>query len=198
MPRSILLPDSLNIEFWRTLLDSVDEVWKEDIDAKVVDLYKINDALRFTYTNELELTPQSSLDVMDRETAIKKLNRLGLKLRSTEGISNEALTRLCANISMYWFSKGNKQFVPFLSYTLQVRIQVVKLYTSDYVTFLEEGDSGIGTSIYDGGSWYPTSHVNLYVDPATLVHTDLQSLTDIFFSVVPYTLVVHKWKILNF
>lgn len=198
MSRSVLLPDSLNTPFWRTLLDSVDLVWQDDIDNKIKDIYRINEALRFDATEDFELTSETSINVMDRETAIKKLNSLGLKLRTTEGISNEALTRLCANISMYWFSKGSRQFIPFLSYTLGVRISVVQLYTSDYITFLEEGNPGIGTTIYDGGTWYPTSHVHVYVDPSTLVQTDLQSLIDVFFAVAPYTIVVHSWKILNF
>lgn len=198
MSRSVLLPDSLNTPFWRTLLDSVDLVWQDDIDNKIKDIYRINEALRFDATEDFELTSETNINVMDRETAIKKLNSLGLKLRTTEGISNEALTRLCANISMYWFSKGSRQFIPFLSYTLGVRISVVQLYTSDYITFLEEGNPGIGTTIYDGGTWYPTSHVHVYVDPSTLVQTDLQSLIDVFFAVAPYTIVVHSWKILNF
>lgn len=198
MARSVLLPDSLNTPFWRTLMDSVDVVWDDTIDSKIKDLYRINESLLFDTTEEFGLTPASSLNIMDRETAVKKLSSLGLKLRTTEGISNEALTRLCANISMYWFSKGSRQFIPFLSYTLGVRLSVVQLYTNDYVTFLEEGDVGIGTTIYDGGTWYPTSHVTVYIDPATLVETDLQSLIDVFFAVAPYNLVVHKWKILNF
>lgn len=198
MARSILLPDSLNTEVWRTLMDAVDSVWKESIDAKIVDIARINEVIRLHTTSDLQLTSESLIDIMDRETAIKKLNSLGLSLRSTNGISDKALTRLCANISKYWFEKGSKRFIPFLSYTLGVRLKVVQLYTSDYTNFLEEGDSGIGTSIYDGGTWYPTSHVNVYVDPGTLIETDLQSFTDIFFCVVPYTLVVHKWKILNF
>lgn len=198
MSRSVLLPDSLNTEVWRTLLDAVDYVWKDNIDARIVDLSRVNEVIRFASTEDGGLTSEASLDGMDRETAIKKLNSLGLKLRSTEGLSNKALTRLCANISTYWFSKGSSKFIPFLSYVLGVRLKVVQLYTNNYTTFLEEGNAGIGTSIYDGGTWYPTSHVNVYVDPATLVETDLQSFTDIFFCVAPYTLVVHKWKILNF
>ena len=198
MPGSVLLPDSLNTEFWRTLLDAVDHVWKDDIDAKIVDIFKINEVLRFSSTNNYELTSESNIDVMDRETAIKKLSSLGLKLRSTENLSNIALNRLCANISMYWFGKGSEQFIPFLSYTLGVRLKVVQLYTNNYSTFLEDGDPGIGTTIYDDGTWYPTSHVTVYVDPNTLIDTDLQSFQDIFFSIVPYTIVVHKWKILNF
>lgn len=198
MPRSILLPDSLNTDTWRTLLDAVDYTWKDSIDSKILDLYRINEVLRFNSTADQELTSESSLDTMDRETAIKKLNSLGLRLRSTDGLSTLALTRLCANISTYWFGKGSKQFIPFLSYVLGVRLKVVQLYTNNYVNFLEVGDPGIGSTIYSGGTWYPTSHVNVYVDPSTMIQTDLQSLTDIFFSVVPYTLVVHKWKILNF
>jgi hypothetical protein len=198
MPRSVLLPDSLNTEFWRTLLDAVDYVWKDNIDAKIQDIFRINEAVRFITTEDHELTPESNKDVLDRETAMKKLNSLGLKLRSTEGISDLALTRLCANISMYWFGKGNQQFIPFLEYTLGVKTKAVQLYTNDYVNFLEAGDPGIGSLIYDGGSWYPTSHINMYVAPNTLIDTDLQSFQDVFFSIVPYTIVVHKWKILNF
>lgn len=198
MARSILLPDSLNTEVWRTLMDAVDYVWKDSIDSKILDIARINEVIRFHTTDDLQLTSESLIDVMDRETSIKKLNSLGLSLRSTDGLSDKALTRLCANISKYWFEKGSKRFIPFLSYTLGVRLKVVQLYTNNYTTFLEEGDSGIGTSVYDGGTWYPTSHVNVYIDPSTLVETDLQSFTDIFFCVVPYTLVVHKWKILNF
>lgn len=198
MARSILLPDSLNTVFWRTLLDAVDAVWEAPIDNRVKDLYRINDVLRFTSTSDQALTSASSLDVLDRETAIKKLNSLGLKLRTTESLSDTALTRLCANISTYWFGKGNKHFMSFLEYTLAVRTKAVPLYTQDYIIFLEEGDSGIGTKVYEGGTWYPTSHINVYVDPTTLVQTDLQSFQDVFFAVAPYTLVVHKWKILNF
>lgn len=198
MPRSILLPDSLNTPFWRTLLDAVDSVWAAPIDNKVKDLYRINEVLRFNQTEEFALTSSSNIDIMDRETAIKKLNSLGLKLRATENLSTTALTRICANISTYWFGKGNKHFMPFLEYALAVRAKAIPLYTQDYITFLEEGDVGIGIKIYDGGTWYPTTHVNVYLDPTTLVETDLQSFQDVFFAVAPYTLVVHKWKILNF
>jgi hypothetical protein len=92
-------------------------------------------------------------------------------------------------IGQYWFEKGRGSMIDFLNFCTDTQFGITSLWTQDYVYFLDEGDPGIGTTIFDGGTWYPTTHVRLKVIGA-LAQTDLQSIGAFFYEVANYNLVL--------
>lgn len=205
MSRTLLIPDGLANDFWLTLMAAVDNVWEEDIDAKIVGLARVhNTVLEPTSQRidgvDLNLSSYYARETYDRETLLKLINDLGLELNNISPLlSTRCLDRLRANIGAFWLSsKGTRECQAFISYVLNVRMKIAPLYTQDYVTFVEEGSPAIGTFLEDGGSWYLTSSVNIYVDPASLVETDLKSFKEITLALLPYTTVPNRWYTLNF
>ena len=64
------------------------------------------------------------------------------------------------------------------------------LWSSDYKTFLEEGDPSIGTPIWQGGDWFPTTHVRLYFDFFKFQGISATDLGNFFYEFANYNLVL--------
>lgn len=205
MSRTLLIPDGLANDFWLTLIAAVDSVWEEDIDAKITGLARVHHSTIEPYSQridgvDLNLSSYSDRETYDRETLLKLINDLGLSLNNiSPALSLGCLDRIRANIGAFWLSsKGTRECQAFISYVLNVRIKIVPLYTEDFVTLVEEGSPAIGTFLEDGGSWYLTSSVNIYIDPSSMIETDLKSFKEITLALLPYTTVPNRWYTLNF
>jgi hypothetical protein len=64
------------------------------------------------------------------------------------------------------------------------------LWTEDYINFIEEGAPGIGFPVWDGGLWYPTTHVTLEYDPSAFVSLRPKDVTDFFYYFANINLVL--------
>jgi hypothetical protein len=128
---------------------------------------------------------------VDRSTLIQQVNMLGLKLSNAGVFSEDGFRALSKFLGAFWFEKGKQTTIDFINFCLGVEFKIYRMWTSDYVNFLPEGDPDIGTKIYDTppGAWYPTTHVTLEVPSGYDV--DATALTQFFYEICNYNLVLH-------
>jgi alpha-tubulin suppressor-like RCC1 family protein len=106
-------------------------------------------------------------------------------------LTEEDYLRIFRNLGHYWFSKGKGTFADFIGVCLNSLFEVTNMWTADYATFLEEGDVGIGTSIVNGGTWYPTTHVMLNVISSRYASFPVELVTQLFYDFANYNLVLY-------
>jgi hypothetical protein len=141
------------------------------------------------YTNPAQLVPFGSWSQPERALLVKQVNMLGMKLQSAGIISDDGYQAIARWVGMYWFGKGTQAFIDFINYSLSSSLAVAKLWTSDYKNFLQEGDPGIGTPIWEGGEWYPTTTVEI-VAAGGLTNIDIPTLVNFFYEIANYNLVL--------
>lgn len=202
LPRSILLaPYLANNSYYKDYTDAIDNIFDAPIESKIDGLKNIRNMWVPSKMTEALIAQNHIVDFNtwggpDRATIIEQVNLLGMKLTNA-GMVNELSYRALAKfLGTYWFQKGTDKLVDFLSFTLSNTLQLFNLWTNDYKTFLQEGDSGIGTTIYAGGTWYPTSHVRLVTHDYTI---DVLSIAHFFYEVCNYNIVLESiMEILDF
>jgi hypothetical protein len=195
-PREILLPPYIFQDYFRDFMDSIDEVFETMVDTKTEilgdlrNMWVTNPAMEQSlYDNPAQLTPFESWSQPERALLVKQVNMLGMKLRSAGIISDDGYQAIARWVGMYWFGKGTEAFIDFINYSLSSSLTVVKLWTSDYVNFLPDGDAGIGTPIWDGGDWYPTTTVDI-IAQGGLNNIDIPTLVNFFYEIANYNLVL--------
>lgn len=202
IPREILLPPYLFVnEYFTDFMNAVDEVFETmvDIPTEVLgdlrNMWVTNPALEQSlYDNPNQLIPFSSWSQPERDILVKQVNMLGMKLRSAGIISDDGYQAIARWVGMYWFGKGTQSFINFINYSLSSSLRVVKLWTQDYKNFLPDGDPGIGTPIWAGGTWYPTTTVSI-IAAGGLTNIDIPTLVNFFYEIANYNLVLQSVNI---
>jgi hypothetical protein len=196
-PRSILLPpymatNPLFVDF----MDAVDEVYEPLVDMKTEilgdlrNVWVTNPQLENNQIEDNQLIPFEAWSQPERDLLVKQVNALGMKLQNAGIISNDSYQVISRWVGQYWFGKGTQAFIDFINYCLSSSLAVTKLWTQDYVTFVPEGDPTIGTPIWEGGPWYPTTHVSI-VASGGLQQLDINTLISFFYEIANYNLVLY-------
>jgi len=134
----------------------------------------------------------------------RKLNQLGFVYNDidflslpTEYDNSDAIQILSDTLGGYYIhTKGTKNFADFFGYCFKAIFRVEQLWSyengnDEYPVLLPAGNAGIGTPVWNGGTWYPTSHVNLYYDLAKFGNSlNEQAVKDFFVYISPINLVV--------
>ena len=127
----------------------------------------------------------------DSVTQRLRLNQLGLRLMDPTLVDDASINRLIQNIGLFWYSKGLASFLDFISFCLNTAAEYVNLWTQDYISFVPEGDPGIGSPVWNGGTWYPTTHIRvLIIDPGLVNGTTLRNFVRLFYDIANYNLVL--------
>lgn len=195
-PRSILLPPYLLFsQYWLDYTDSIDAVLGPTVDAKIDILANIrnmwvtNPELENGAIADAQLVPFDAWSQPEREILVRQVNLLGMKLQNAGVLSNDSYHTVARFVGQYWFEKGTQAFIDFINFALQSNLTVEKLWTQDYVNFTPEGDPSIGTPIWEGGTWYPTTHVAI-VASGGLGAIDVNTLVSFFYEIANYNLVL--------
>lgn len=138
------------------------------------------------------MIPESAYEVFDIETERQRLNMLGCRLSSIVGSDPETLARFTRNIGTYWYGKGTSKVRDFLAFCTNNAVTAIELWTEDYITFSETP----GTPIWEGGTWYPTTHVNLLFSEASF-NADVASFIQFFYDIANYNVVVYRVEVTN-
>lgn len=134
----------------------------------------------------------------------KKLNQLGFQYGDLDFVSlpteyeNSDVMQVMSDLlgNYYLYSKGTRNFADFFAYVFKAIFRVSQMWSyengnDEYPALLPEGDAGIGTEVWNGGTWYPTSHVTLYYDLIKFGNTlNEKAVKDFFLYVCPINLVV--------
>jgi hypothetical protein len=143
------------------------------------------------YNNALDDNPQmlsnDQWPQFERQIVVKQVNALGLNLQSAGLINNTQYQQISRWAGQYWFGKGTQSFIDFMNYCLGTSLTVVPLWTEDYTKFVPVNEAG--TPIWEGGTWYPTSHVQIEVQGYLSALSPLD-LSTFFYEIANYNLVL--------
>lgn len=196
MDRSILLPDFMQSRAWLDYAAAIDELFS-DVDKKTRLLSRLREPIHLSFEAQKKILgsqmfPQAELDRFDREFLVRSLNIIGMPFSDTSIFTDDHLFRLLQYLAKYWYTKGKGDVTQFLSYVLNSEVMVVNMWTEDYVSFLPEGHPDIGTSVVYGGTWYPTTHIQLSYDPTLLLDVGIDDVVRMVYDIGNYNLVLNS------
>ena len=184
----ILTPTFTDLEIWKDLMEVVEEVFDDKINNPITQLRCLRDP---------DLCPPGV--TIDREQLIAANNLLGQFYPDSSLFSDEVYRRFLANSPAYFSEKGTEFFIDFIAFNIGSVITLTPLWTEDYDTFVEEGDSSIGTTVDQGGTWYKTTHVQLEYDgfltaDSLVSGAEVQgTVFSLFRAIAPINLVLHRF-----
>lgn len=198
LPRRILLPPYLSFNpFFSQWLDAADELFDQRVDAKIDIIKNLRnmwvsnpDLERKIQAQEMIL--QSDWSVPEQAIVLKQLNMLGLQLGTPTVMFDEySFMNFCRFVGMYWMQKGTQTFMDFVNFCAGMQFTIKPCWTKDYKEFFVEGDERIdGKPIWEGGEWYPTTHVQFQsINPK---FTDVKMLAQLFYELANYNLVLYS------
>lgn len=206
----VLLPPYLYADAWNDLCEVMDEVLGEKVHFQLDAMRYLRDLFVADFGNpdtvvgakvaDREFLDPEDFDVFDGSTERLRLSHVGLKIKDPTILNlpsgtqatllNSATHRLVQNIGMFWMDKGRGTFMDFIAYCLNTQVKMVSLWTKDYVNFLPADSPSIGSPVWNGGPWYPTTHVRLDVSQAGISNTQLRALVKLFYDIANYNLVL--------
>ena len=200
-PTQFLMPPYLQANpYYTDYADSIDEVFDDLVYSKFEVLKNIRNV--WIGNPELEnkildneVLQHSDWTIDEWQTLIKKCNLLGLKITQAGSIPAAAYLAISRFLGQYWREKGKEAAIDFISFCLGVDLELIQLWTEDYRAFYSKEDNVIGTPVWEGGTWYPTSHVAIRANTGLPAHIDIQELASLFNDISNYNLVL--WSIDN-
>jgi hypothetical protein len=181
---------------WQDLIAIFESVWGDSADELATQLAQIRDLHRVAATNpDLLASDMLGFDdyqMFDRQTMVRICNLLGFSYPNINNrlFSTEDYLRIAQNVADYYKEQGTDAFIRFFSYCLNSWFNLKPMWTQDYKTFVPEGDYSIGTPVWEGGTWYPTTHVQFEVDVLKSPGLSPDGYRDFFYYIAPINLVL--------
>lgn len=194
-PRSTLLPPYMATnEYFTAFCDAMDSVYGSTADAGLEALSNIRNMWVQSVDTEKsvdlqQMVPNDAWSTPDRELVVRQVNQLGMKLQTAGIVTDDAFQTIARFVGIYWFGKGTEKFMEFMNYCLSSDFRVFNMWTEDYDQFFNEGDPEIGTPIWEGGTWYPTTHVTIEAKGG-FKGIDIITLQAFFYEIANYNLVL--------
>ena len=192
----LLPPNYSDLAVWKDLADAIDAVFKARIDNPQKLFPLLRDIFPYRYAEWGQTLPTGLFDKTNlypfpKEEYILVNNLLGFSF-SNSLFDREDFQALSSNVSHYYAQKGSENFMDFFGYCLGAQFDAKVLWTDNYTDFYQEGDPLIGLPIYSGGTWYPTSTVDLVYDFIKFGIFSPYEVTDFFYYVAPLNLVLRR------
>jgi hypothetical protein len=170
---SYLVPTTfLLIDFWNDMLTSWADVAQEALNQPIEALVRIREP-----------------EVQSTEFKALHAQMMGYDMPASI-MTDDAYNRLNRNVGKYIWTQGGDSFIQFLGYVCGQKLSLVRLWTEDYVNFFP----GPGKTVFEGGTWYPTTHVGVIVEEnpyvADVIPLTDEVLTQKFYEEAPIELVL--------
>lgn len=196
LPFKTILPSYIkNTKFFSDFFDAIDETFDKHVYSKTFLLKNIrnmwlsNPQLEQKIINSNELITLDDWTLPSNEIVVKQLNTLGLQLgKSASLFTNKDYTTFCRFIGQYWYEKGTGTFMDFVNFCCGADYTFINTWTKDYSKFYKEGSSEIGTPVWEGGEWYPTTHVRFV--SKNNYDADVHIIAILFNEIANYNLVL--------
>jgi hypothetical protein len=164
--RSELLTSYLSDnQVWHDLVGAYQDVFGNDFDRNVQELAKLRDFLQLEKGTVVgtKLLDYDNLTLPDAGVLVRTCGMLGFGYPNYDSslFSDEDYLRILQSLSQYYQQQGTQSFFQFLSFVLNAYYAIEPLWTQDYVNFSNRPQ---GPTVWEGGSWYPTSHVQIILD----------------------------------
>lgn len=170
---------------WTDLLEAFDHVMQGTVDTPIKQLTTIRKITRDT----------------DEAILRQTCHMLGFDLSADYfKLSNNDILRIVSQLPLFAEHAMDVHWSRFLDFVLNAKTEVSYLWTQDYKTFHRKP---LGSKLYEGGTWYKTSHVEFVVElrasPQLIEEVFGSSnsslakqLADIFYEYAPANLVVDR------
>ncbi|QRE00333.1 hypothetical protein [Burkholderia phage BCSR5] len=203
-PRSILMPPYISRnQYFIDYVDAADDLFGSQIDPKIDLLANIRNM--WVTNPKLEekifamgedFIKHSLIDFHEwsqpeRNLLVKQVNMLGMKLAQAQVLTNDGYHTIARFVGQYWFEKGTQAFIDFMNFCMKDSLEVTRLWTQDYKNFFPDGSPVIGKKVWEGGTWYPTTHVTI-VSKGGLGNLNPQTLVAFFYEIANYNLVLES------
>lgn len=204
VPRSILWPPYMALNpYFIELADANDAVWAQMLDNGMTALINIRNVWITNPEMEAKIMQNAMISasewsIHERETLVKQVNMLGMKLKSSGILTDENYQIVSRYLGMYWFEKGTQSFIEFINFCLIANLTVQNFWSevgpiaNEYNNMTLEAEDGTppGTPIWEGGTWFPTTHVQIRADGG-LQGLTVQTLSEFFYEISNYNLVLY-------
>jgi hypothetical protein len=173
----------LDTDVWRQFVEAIEEVMTQaGVDDSKRQLQLMRSPVNTghaAFTQALEdgkLVRMEDVEVLEKHSSIQLSRMLGFTFDSSDIFAAENYLRMAQNLAAYYAeTKGTEGWQAFLGFCLDAEFRVRNMWTRDYITFIEEGEPGIGFHVNEGGTWYPTTHISIEYDPSKF--TSLSTVT---------------------
>lgn len=128
----------------------------------------------------------------DHDTIMSQANAVGFKFFDDAYATDKDYQQIIRWVGQYWLEKGNDKLADFIGFCLSSQIEIRNLWTEDYITFVPEEGGNIGLKIYENGTWYPTTHVDLLYDLIKFGNTSQTSIRNLFNYFSPVNMVLRS------
>lgn len=207
--RSRRLPPYLQDPIWRQFAEAIDEVWKPEIDDQIARFRDLDRVEHIHPNNEHKVGTkmlsirdmfEDSADILsqpwlDKRLRVKQATDLGFTFSESNNVGQQFYEMLLTHGPQFWGEAGTKYVAAFLGFVLNARIEVFPLWTSDYVEFVYEEDVAEADMLTNGGTYYPTAHVDIVVNGNISATINVQQLVELFYMVAPIHLVIRTAEI---
>lgn len=192
--RKIMPPALLSSPVWTDFAEAASAVWKDHVDDQVATMKSLQDtwhsnAATGELVNSGDLIPPTEFDYLSLALVQNELKSMGVSISTPDTFSLQQLNILYRTIGRYWRQKGTAATVQYIAAVLGISLEYSRLWTQDYVTFVEEPSLGVppGTEIWNGGTWYPTTHIQVATSLPTLL---IPYLRELLYAVCSYTVII--------
>lgn len=207
--RSTLLPPYLeDSPAWADLTDSIDAVFGSKIDDPTHWLARLRDTWILTATTEGQLADSSLMiqnsdfEAVEKNILIRQANMIGFDLVDSNTMTSDQYQRMARYLAKYWYGKGTFQVQNFLGFIIDALITFTNMWSIQGLTYdtygplLPEGDPGIGAPIWEGGIWFPTTHIEVGIDLTNSYQGwpvgSTARLAKLVYSLANYNLVIYN------
>ena len=140
--------------------------------------------------------------LQDRATLINASTFMGMDYYS-DYLKDEDLARIADYIGSYWPKNGQPEFIKFIGFIKSLSLEMGQLWTKDKGDNATSDDENISRydqldirdssmrPVWEGGSWYPTSHVEIFYDALISQNID-DDLILLFYVLAPIHLVLER------
>lgn len=168
--------------------------------ALIADMAEVFDKLYNTLVEDPRITlqrlhvpyhPDLEYPSLERYYLIEKAREYGFDFTS-DVMTDENYRHLVESLPEYYRSKSGTDFVKMIGYMRGIKFEMVQLWCDsgsddDFIVFYNEKQ---GLSITEGGTWYPTSHVELTYNGNDHPVIYTQEINDLFYIMAPINLVL--------
>lgn len=205
VPRRALLPPYLADPYFQQYAGIIDHVYSTEVDQKIATIRELRSGWHSNPDVEAlalngSMIDATAWDTLERSLVTQQDNSLGMYLSSAGSITTDSLTTISRFLGYYWWERGTYGFLEFINFCLGTGITMVNLWAeydpanpndTDYLNFTPENADGTppGTPIWDGGTWFPTTHVILTAKGGLPIEST--DLVTFFYEIANYNLVVN-------
>lgn len=207
IPRSTLLPPYLELNpYYAEYTDGIDQVWTELHDNGAKALQNIRNPWVTSVELEQKVVAHEDMielpdwAIQERETLVKQVNMLGMKLKSAGVLTDQNYQTVSRYLGMYWRGKGTQAFIDFIDFCLDTTLTVRKFWAEigpvadayNNMTLEPTPGEPPGVPMWEGGTWFPTTHVAIEAVNGSLGHVDHNTLVQFFYEIANYNLVLQS------